>query len=84
MITDILTSTIVAVMAALLYVVSPIDMIPDLIPGVGYKDDAMVVSFCIKLFHEELEKYRIWHEESSRKSVGETDTEINVPSEGSL
>ena len=33
-------NTIIAVVAALLYVISPIDMLPDVIPGVGYDDDA--------------------------------------------
>ncbi len=49
-----------AVAFALLYVFSPIDAIPDVLPVVGQLDDALVVAACIKLIHEELAKYRSW------------------------
>ena len=50
-------NTIVAVVATLLYVISPIDIIPDIIPVAGYMDDAMAVSFCMKMIKADLEKY---------------------------
>ena len=53
-------NSIIAVIATLLYVVSPIDIIPDVIPGIGYTDDAMAVAFCIKMIHDDLEKYKAW------------------------
>src|SRR3954467_5766189 len=34
---------------ALVYVLSPIDAIPDIIPGVGFLDDAAVLAMCLKL-----------------------------------
>ena len=43
-------NAIIAVVATLLYVISPFDIIPDFIPGVGYSDDAMAVSLCMKTF----------------------------------
>jgi uncharacterized membrane protein YkvA (DUF1232 family) len=46
--------------ATLLYVLTPIDSIPDFIPFVGYIDDAAVLSICLKLVHTEVEKYRKW------------------------
>lgn len=33
----------------LLYVLSPLDLIPDFIPIIGYIDDAMVVAACLAL-----------------------------------
>lgn len=45
---------------ALFYVLTPVDMIPDLIPGLGYLDDATVLAFCLKLIETELDKYREW------------------------
>lgn len=36
--------TIAAIVTALLYVLSPIDAIPDFIPVIGYVDDAAVVA----------------------------------------
>ena len=58
-------NSIVAVIAALLYVVSPVDIIPDVIPGIGFTDDAMAVAFCIKMIHDDLEKYKAWREQTN-------------------
>jgi uncharacterized membrane protein YkvA (DUF1232 family) len=41
-------------------VLNPADVLPDVIVGVGYLDDATVVAFCLKLIEKELEKYKAW------------------------
>ncbi len=46
-----------AISLALLYVLNPADVVPDVIVGVGYLDDATVVAFCLKLVERELERY---------------------------
>lgn len=48
---------IAAITAALLYFISPIDLIPDVIPVVGFVDDAVVVTFCLSMIREELLDY---------------------------
>jgi uncharacterized membrane protein YkvA (DUF1232 family) len=55
-------NTIAASATALLYVLNPMDLIPDFIPGIGYLDDGMVVMLAMKLIGRDLEKYRIWKE----------------------
>ncbi|SHG71572.1 Protein of unknown function [Salegentibacter echinorum] len=45
---------------ALLYVLSPIDLIPDFIPVIGYLDDAAVFAACLKYIRKDLDKYREW------------------------
>ena len=60
---DIPYNSIIAVIATLLYVISPIDIIPDFIPVVGFTDDAMAVAFCMKMIHDDLEKYKTWRDQ---------------------
>ncbi|MCA1962865.1 MAG: DUF1232 domain-containing protein [Prosthecobacter sp.] len=45
---------------ALLYVLNPADVIPDILLGFGYLDDATVVAFCLKLIERELDRYKQW------------------------
>jgi uncharacterized membrane protein YkvA (DUF1232 family) len=52
--------TIAAIVAALLYVLNPLDLIPDFIPGLGQIDDAAVVAACLLLVRQDLQKYRRW------------------------
>ncbi len=43
---------------ALLYIVSPIDLIPDAIPFIGLLDDIVVAGYAMKKTAAELERYR--------------------------
>lgn len=52
--------SIAAIVAALLYVLSPIDLIPDFIPVLGLVDDAAVVAICLKLVSLDVENYKKW------------------------
>ncbi len=54
--------TIAAVAGALLYVMNPLDLIPDLILGIGFIDDAGVVALCLKLAESDLHRYAAWKE----------------------
>ena len=49
-----------SVVFALLYILSPIDIIPDPIPIFGYLDDLLVLSICLNLIEDDLVKYRSW------------------------
>ena len=56
--------TIIAILAALIYFVSPIDIIPDTIPVLGYSDDAAVVYACLKLVESDVKDYQEWREKN--------------------
>lgn len=58
--------SIAGAVAALAYVLSPVDFIPDAIPGLGLVDDAFVVSLCLRLLREDLERFRVWKSSSDR------------------
>lgn len=53
-------STIVAAGAGLLYLVCPIDLIPDFIPVIGLVDDLAVLTFVLKSVHTDLQDYLQW------------------------
>lgn len=60
--TDVPIGTVIAIISALIYVLSPADIIPDGILGVGYLDDAAVVTICWKLVKSDVEEYKRWRQ----------------------
>ena len=64
--TQIPIGTITAIVSAILYVISPIDLITDIIPGLGYVDDAAVVLACFCLVETDIEEYLKWREEQGK------------------
>jgi uncharacterized membrane protein YkvA (DUF1232 family) len=50
--------TIAAIVGTLLYVLSPIDLIPDFIPVVGYLDDAAMLAVCLNFTRFDVEEYK--------------------------
>lgn len=70
---DIPWGSIVLVIVAIIYFVSPIDIIPDAIPGIGLVDDAAVIAFVVKQTKADLDNFLAWEVE---RSVGESDTEV--------
>jgi uncharacterized membrane protein YkvA (DUF1232 family) len=57
---DIPADVLITIVAGLLYVLSPIDLIPDALPGVGLVDDVAVIGWVLKTVRSELEAFREW------------------------
>lgn len=55
---DVPTKSLLLVAAGILYFVTPIDLIPDFLLGVGYLDDLTVLTYVIGLVREEIERFR--------------------------
>ncbi|HMV14524.1 MAG: DUF1232 domain-containing protein [Chitinophagales bacterium] len=62
---NISTASIIAVVAALLYFINPLDIIPDFIPIIGQLDDIFVLSYLIKTLNKEIERFMAWEEEQA-------------------
>jgi len=64
-----MTSIMVFVLG-IVYVLSPIDIIPDTILGLGQIDDAAVLAFCLFMLEKDLLKYKRWKDanDGSRKA----------------
>lgn len=53
-------TSIALVTFALLYVINPVDLIPDALPVVGHLDDSAVLALCLRLVRPELEAWKAW------------------------
>ena len=56
------SSVYLAIAGALAYVIFPIDIIPDFIPGVGFIDDIFVVGIVISSLSDEIARYKLYRE----------------------
>jgi uncharacterized membrane protein YkvA (DUF1232 family) len=68
---DIPWGSIVMVIVAIIYFVSPIDLIPDFLPG-GFIDDAAVIAFVVAQIKVDLDNFLAWEVE---RSDDESDSE---------
>lgn len=57
---DISVANIALVVAGVLYFVTPLDLVPDAIPGAGLVDDATVLGFVLARVQGELEQFALW------------------------
>ena len=64
--TEIPLKTIIAIISAGIYFLSPVDLIPDVIPGIGYIDDATVVTVCLSLVGDDIEEYKKWRDKNKQ------------------
>ena len=52
--------TILMAIAAIIYFLNPLDLVPDFIPGVGYLDDATVIAFVVASIRQDVLKFLEW------------------------
>jgi uncharacterized membrane protein YkvA (DUF1232 family) len=66
---DVNKASVALAVAAILYFVSPIDLVPDAIPGAGLMDDATVFAFVLARLQLELDRFAAW-ERSQAITIG--------------
>lgn len=59
--------TIAAIVGTLLYVLSPVDLIPDFVPVIGYLDDAAILAACLNFTRFDVEEYKKEKEEDTKE-----------------
>jgi len=59
---------VVIIIASLVYFLSPIDLLPDIIPVLGFTDDVAFLTFIFRSLGDEIEKFEIW-DLNNNKSV---------------
>ena len=55
-------ASMVGIAVALVYFMTPVDLVPDAIPGLGRLDDAAVLLFAVKAAHNDIAEYKVWKE----------------------
>jgi len=60
--TEIPKRSIIAILGGLIYFLSPVDVVPDFIPVMGFIDDIFVLNLVYKQVVKDLEKYKVWKE----------------------
>lgn len=65
------TTSIVSIVAGIIYFLNPLDVIPDFLLGFGFLDDATVLAFVLSRVSGELEQFRDW--------LGQLEPRTDVP-----
>ena len=56
---------LLAVVAALLYFLTPVDAIPDWVVGFGFLDDLAVLAWVVQRWKAELDAFKVWRDSQS-------------------
>jgi len=58
------------IVATIAYVVSPLDAIPDLVPILGWMDDATIVAYAVSKLTDEIQKYKTYTQSPETGRIG--------------
>ncbi|MEM6783032.1 MAG: YkvA family protein [Bacteroidota bacterium] len=59
--------TLTLVVAGLVYFVAPVDLLPDVLAGIGFIDDAAVIAYVLKTIRGDLERFEVWERKEERR-----------------
>ncbi len=54
--------TVASIAVSILYILSPVDAIPDFIPGIGFIDDAAIFALLLHSLAQDLAAFRLWEQ----------------------
>lgn len=61
--------SLLMMMAAILYFVNPLDLVPDFIPVTGLVDDVTVLIYVYRFIKDDIEAFLAWEEASSMQDL---------------
>ena len=64
---DVSVWSIIIFFLVVVYILCPIDILPDVIPVIGQVDDAMVLLVCLYFLEKDLYKYKEWKERNPKE-----------------
>lgn len=67
---DVSKKSLILGVAVLLYLVTPLDIIPDFIPAFGLLDDISLMAWFVDAFSKELIKFREWEIDTTYEHIG--------------
>lgn len=70
--------TIAGASVAILYVLLPLDILPDFILGLGWLDDAAIIAIALNLVHSDLNNFRNWLSQKYNSDEKVIDAEYEV------
>lgn len=54
------TQNLVMIVGAIIYILNPLDLIPDWIVGLGFADDAVILAFAVRKTRQTLDDFMAW------------------------
>lgn len=60
---------------ALVYIISPLDVLPDWIPGIGALDDIGILALALPLLMKEVDKFLLWEAQQKDKDLHTIDVD---------
>lgn len=70
---DISWSNMILVVSAIIYFVTPFDLVPDFLVAIGYLDDAAILSWTIKALSDEIDNFRLWEQNREARASSAPD-----------
>ena len=58
-------ASLLLIVFALIYFITPMDVIPDFIPAIGFTDDASVLFLIYRKLNKDIEKFLKWYDNDS-------------------
>lgn len=61
--------SLVMIVGAIIYILNPLDLIPDWILGLGFADDAVILAFAVRQTRQTLDDFMAWEIASRERSA---------------